>query len=611
MNTAAEAPSRSPRAPGAAPGRLLALLGAGWVATVGPWSPAALSAPTPSVGGVPAAAVAGRSLSIDSFHTDLSVYRSGSLDVTETIQFRFQGSWNGVYRTIPIDYRGASGFNYRLYVAVKSVQDGDGRPLRHETSRSGGNLRLKIYVPGARDTEKTVQIRYRVENGLRFFNDYDELYWNVTGTAWPLTIESASATVHLPTQVQGVRAQAFTGTYGSRAHNASIDVQGPLIQVRTTQSLNLHEGLSVDVAWNAGVIARPSFLRKVGWFLRGNWPVGLPLLVFPAMFGLWWRRGRDPRLRPIAARYEPPEGLTPGEEGVLVDDSPDMRDITATLVDLAVRGFITIEEHDKKKLLGLGTDRDYAFDLERPIDQWKDLAPHEEALLNGIFDNGVSQHVELDVLENSFYKSLPGIKDRLFEGLMRRGYYGRRPDRVRGTWLGVAFVGAVLGLMGGLNLAGHFALSGVAVGVGVVLSALIVAGFGWFMPAKTEAGTRALEAVLGFEEFLKRVEEDRFKRMIKGPKDFERFLPHAMALGVEKTWAKAFDGIYTEPPSWYRGASPMGFQPTLFVASLGNMSARTGSVMASQPRSSAGSSGFGGGGGFSGGGFGGGGGGGF
>ena len=128
------------------------------------------------------------------------------------------------------------------------------------------------------------------------------------------------------------------------------------------------------------------------------------------------------------------------------------------------------------------------------------------------------------------------------------------------------------------------------------------------MPARTLKGARELEHVLGFQEFLDRVESDHFKRMVDSPEMFERYLPYAMALGVEKRWAKAFDDIYREPPDWYRGSPGMHFRPTIFVTNLGTMSSQVGSAMASQPRSSGGG-GFSGGGG--GGGFGGGGGGGF
>jgi len=148
-----------------------------------------------------------------------------------------------------------------------------------------------------------------------------------------------------------------------------------------------------------------------------------------------------------------------------------------------------------------------------------------------------------------------------------------------------------------------------------LLTAVVICIFGWFMPARTMTGARTLEGVLGFEDFLAHVESDRFNRMIKTPEMFEKFLPFAMALGVERNWSKAFQSIYTQPPSWYQGGGyGPTFYPYMFVNNLNTMSSQASSIMTSAPRSSGGS-GFGdsggGGGGSSGGGFGGGGGGGF
>jgi uncharacterized membrane protein len=142
-----------------------------------------------------------------------------------------------------------------------------------------------------------------------------------------------------------------------------------------------------------------------------------------------------------------------------------------------------------------------------------------------------------------------------------------------------------------------------------ILSGLIIIVFGWFMPARTVRGTRELEKVLGFQEFLSRVEADRLERTVRTPEMFEKYLPYAMALGVEDNWAKAFEGIYTQPPSWYTGPGGIHtFRPSTLTSNLGVMSTTAASVMASSARSSGGS-GFSGG--RSGGGFGGGGGGGF
>jgi uncharacterized membrane protein len=136
-----------------------------------------------------------------------------------------------------------------------------------------------------------------------------------------------------------------------------------------------------------------------------------------------------------------------------------------------------------------------------------------------------------------------------------------------------------------------------------------MAGFGWVMPARTFRGARVLEGVLGFEEFLDRVEGERLARVVKTPEMFEKFLPYAMALGVERNWARAFETIYRQAPTWYHGRHPDGFHAHVLTSRLGHMASRTGSAMASSPRSTGGS-GFSGGG-SSGGGHGGGGGGGF
>jgi uncharacterized membrane protein len=292
-----------------------------------------------------------------------------------------------------------------------------------------------------------------------------------------------------------------------------------------------------------------------------------------------------------------------------------MRDISATLVDLAVRGYILIKEKEESKLLGLLTSKDYVFHLRKQEAEWKDLRAHERALLDSLFVGGHRTTVELSDLENSFYKELPGIRDRIFERLVQRGYYARRPDKVRRAYLITAAAVAFLSLWGGGIITAIFSLGALfgVIAVGGLLSAAIIFGFGWVMPARTYRGTRTLEGILGFEEFLSRVEGDRLQRMVKTPEMFEKFLPYAMALGVEKNWARAFVSIYKQAPEWYQGAHFDGFNSRSFVSNLSSMSSQAASAMASSPRSSGGSgfSGGGGGGGSSGGGMGGGGGGGF
>lgn len=549
----------------------------------------------------------GRSLEVERFHSTLTVTSSGMLHVRETVTFRFQGSWNGIYRSIPVSYETPMGFDYRLRLQVESVTLDDGTPLRTEESREGGYLKIKAWVPGASDVTRTVVIEYRVPNALRFFETHDELYWNVTGLDWDVPLGHATAEVILPEGVTGLRASAFTGSFGSTAGEADVTPTPVGVEFATWEPLGFRKGLSVVVGWDPGPVARPTALDRGFDFFRANVLLLLPFASLFLMWKRWERFGKDPDMRPVFPRYQPPEGLSPGEAGTLLDNTPDIRDITATLVDLAIRGYLRIEE-EEPGIVGrfLGT-KDFAFvQLRGPAD-WEDLLPHERRVLEGVFDEGT--RVRSDDLKNEFYRELPGIKDALFESLVGHGFYKVRPDRVVGRWIAFGIVLSVTGAIGLTALGSRLyippvttILSGILLGVPVVV-------FGALMGSRTRAGVRKLEEILGFEDFLSRVEKDRFRRMIHSVDQFEAILPHAMALGVEQKWGEAFDDLYTEPPEWYVGRYDGTFRPSRLTAHLSDFSRVTGAAMAAAPRSSSGSSGFSGG--SSGGGFGGGGGGGF
>jgi hypothetical protein len=552
-----------------------------------------------------------REQQLKKFTSDIVVTPDGKVDVTENITFRFIGGpWHGIYRNIPVEYVGLGGLNYSLFLDVKHISDENGQPLRYESSRERQYRKLKIFIPNADNSTRTISIQYVVSDALRFFDDHDEFYWNVTGDEWNVPIESAAAHIVFPSNATGLRANAFTGAYRSKGREAVVEIVGTGVDVATTAPLGFHEGLTVAVACDKGVFKEPSALDRTWLYLRSNWPFAIPVAAFFLMFYWWWKRGRDPRLRPIAARYDPPDQLSPGEVGTLVDNSVDMRDITASIVDLAVRGFIVIEQQTKDHLLGLTHSKEFLFHLKKARADWSILKPHEQQLLDGLFTGGNSGNtVSLADLHNRFYQNIPGIKNQIFASLVGKGYYARRPDSVRSTYIVFGVVAGFILLGGGNWLARQLGMTSLPFIVAGILTAIIIGGFGWFMPARTVLGVRTLEGVLGFEDFLAHVESDRFNRMIKTPELFEKFLPFAMALGVEKNWSKAFQGIYTQPPQWYQGAYGSTFYPNMFVSDLNSMSTLASTAMTSAPRS-AGGSGFGGGG-FSGGGFGGGGGGGF
>lgn len=555
-----------------------------------------------------------KSWRVTDFQDDIIVDRDGSAGVTERITLAFVGQWQGIHRTIPIEYPGPNGTNYELFLKVTNVTDESGEKLKYESSTANGARDLKIYIPNAVDATRTVAITYRVRNGTRFFKDYDEFYWNVTGNDWPVPIDHAAATVRFPAAAAGsLRAQAFTGVYGSTQRDATAAVAGRDAQFATSTPLPMRGGLTLDVYIPKDILQEPSGLRKFFWFLGGNPVVFLPLVTFAGMFLLWWYKGRDPDPGiSVAPMYEPPSEISPAEAGTLLDDRIHPRDITSTVVDLAVRGYLKIEETAEKVLVF--THKDYIFHLLKPREQWgADLAPHERVMLENVF--AIGNETRLSSLKNRFYTAVPAIRQDIMSALKRKGIYLLDPESANGYSVGAAIlILAAFGIFQYLGWANFFNSTALLV-PSVLLSALIWFLFARVMTAKTMKGARTRVAVLGFQEFMNRVDAERLKLM--PPTTFEKFLPFAMALGVEHHWAQAFAGIVKDPPGWYVGPGGVygGFNPIFFSSSMHSMASDMHQVFVSAPRASSSGSGFGGGGGggggFSGGGFGGGGGGAF
>jgi uncharacterized membrane protein len=267
-----------------------------------------------------------------------------------------------------------------------------------------------------------------------------------------------------------------------------------------------------------------------------------------------------------------------------------MQDITSTLVDLAVRGYVQIKEVNEKHLLGLTSSTDYIFHFLKSTREWAKLAPHEQRYLEGLSELAPIGEfdVRLSDLRNKFYKSLDGIRDAIYDRLVEKDFYLRRPDKVMTAWYAGGTFLLVAGgfLIAMVGPAGLWMVSVPALLFGVIGSALTLLVFGALMPARTIAGARAREATLGFKEFLERVESERYRKMITSPEMFEKFLPYAMAFGVADKWAKAFESMNLQPPTWYVGTSGGQFNVGDFTSSMSSMATTAGSTMSSSPSSS-------------------------
>ncbi|MGZ3485005.1 MAG: DUF2207 domain-containing protein [Gemmatimonadaceae bacterium] len=544
------------------------------------------------------ASAQGRSIRIRKFDALLTVHSDGSLDVTEQITIGFTGQWNGINRDLSLQHKTAQDRATKLDVTIGYVTDETGQRLRVEEQRAdnGRTRRLRIYIPGANNADRQIIIRYRVANAIRFFfanssvGALDELYWNVTGNSWTMPIDSAHARVVLPESVTPSRTAVYTGALGAISGDAKIEKVGNVVDFTLLRGLYPYEGMTIGVGWPPGHISsRPSQMQE-RLYAAVQWsPLLIPFIVFILAFKAWEKNGRDPEEGSFVVRYEPVAGASPAELGTLVDNRADMDDITATLVDLAVRGFIRIEEITESHLLGLSKSTDYILHILRERSQWTGLKRHEEFYLSALSTLAPigESSVKVSELANKFYSSLPAIRGAIYDSLLASGYYRESPDKVKGKWVAFAVLSAIVGI--GLGVIATkmmwVMISPFALIVAGVASTIILFAFAQIMPARTIAGARAREATLGFKEFLGRVEEERMKKLITTPEMFEHFLPYAMALGVADKWAKAFEDIYREPPTWYVGGTGQ-FSASSFSHSISSMASAAASSMSSSPSSS-------------------------
>ncbi|HTK04179.1 MAG TPA: DUF2207 domain-containing protein [Candidatus Eisenbacteria bacterium] len=545
---------------------------------------------------------------VSAFAASIDVNEDGSINVTERIDYFFPTPRHGIYRDIPTRYKLDDGRLVDVPVEVLDVTTPNDEPINYEVIRNKASLRIKIGSASSTVVgSQPYVITYSAVGALRYFSDHDELYWNVTGDAWTVPLRRVSADVRLPETVpqEEIRVRCFTGAAGSTATDCVAGVQG------TTASFAANEALTIVTAWPPGLVAKveaksPSLLETLlPWT-----PLAIPLAVIGVLVLLWWTRGRDPEGKgTLVVQYDPPDGLTPAEVGVILDEDAGLKDVSAIIVDLAVRGYLKIREIEKQGLVF--KDVDYEFEKLKEFNGDATLKPFEVHLLTSLFGpTGRIARVS-DIKNNHlFYKDLPVIKQKLYDDMVAEGYFPSDPAKVRGAYAGVGL--AIVIILAFFFPGVGFMFSGTFLGntvLAVALSGVAILLFAPLMPRKTPKGVEAYEHACGFREYVDKAEKYRIEWQEKEGM-FEKFLPYAMVFGVVEHWTHAFAGMNLPPPSWYegRGWSANGFNTAAFYGSLNSMNSAMSTAMTSAPQKSSSGSGFGGGGG-GGGGFGGGGGG--
>lgn len=541
---------------------------------------------------------------IQQFDEDISLQADGRAKVTEKILYDFGGEErHGIYRNINTTKVNQNQQKFYLTINNISVTDQNGIPLTYTSNQTDDTLGLRIgdadkVVSG----EKTYVISYLVSGGVTYFSDHDEFYWNVTGNGWEEEISESTVTLSLPQNITDpqIRYDCFTGASGSTEKACTSGYTDGKYTFTLNRGLSSREGFTVLVGFPKNIVAvlEPNENPTSG--STANFPPAIALILILLSFVwyvllpfvpilVWYWKGRDPKA-PIGAAhvwFSPPksqktkEEYTPGICGTIIDETVDIRDITATIVDLARRGYFKIVEK-KKNDFYLEKMPEPKSSSSRP-----ELLEYEQKLLSILFTSGESVRVK----DLKIGTKLETVKNQMYEFTLAEGIFPRNPQTVRTI---------------------AYTLAAVALATFNIFLTIVTFIMAKFMPRKTIYGAQTANMIQGLKTFL--VSQDKkLEFMAEKQLMFEKLLPYAVAFGVEKIWALRFKDIGIVQPEWFESyETNRVFNSIIFANALSsslNSFSRAAYPPATTTTSSRGfSSGFGGGG-FSGGGGGGGGGG--
>jgi uncharacterized membrane protein len=550
---------------------------------------------------------------IDSFHSDINILETGVVEVRETIRVDFSANEkHGIFRDLPYAYSSDDG-TYYTDISIHSVQR-NGKEEKYDLSRNDSFVRLKIGDAGVTISgRQTYEITYSVTGILKGYQAYDEVYWNVTGNDWQTPIHKASASVSLP-DAGLIKATCYQGYEGS-TDECLISSTPQTATYTSTGSLEPSEGMTIVASYTKGMVplltvSPPEKFPFLKWeyfyvFLATS-VIGTSLVIWH-----WYREGRDVwspiplslskaitgKNKPLFARdtvtveFTPPDAMRPAELGVLVDERADTLDVTATIIDLAGRGFLKIKEIEKSWVFG---KRDYELtEIQKDVSSLKN---YEKTLLSHLFASG--QTVRLSDLKMTFYDELKQVKDKLYDNVVKSGYFVEHPEKRKNIFLILSVVLSSVAIFLFVNLLSHYYIE--AFLLGVLVSSLVLLLFSRSMSRRSIQGSDLYRRALGYRLFISGAEKYR-QQFFEKKNMLNEILPYAIVFGLTEKFAKAMEqmGIKQANPSWYTGTHP--FTYSTFASDMNTFSGTLSTAMQSAP-SSSGSSGGSSGGGFGGGG---------
>ena len=540
---------------------------------------------------------------VTDFHSTVEIAADGVLTVRERITVEVEGREirRGILRDFPTDYRDRFGSRVSVPFDVVSVTR-DNLPEAYALERLSNGKRIRI---GRADVllsrgAHAYEITYRTARQIGHFPDHDELYWNVNGAGWTFAFDHISAEVLLPKPVPAaqLRAEAYTGPQGARGRDYQSFIRDGAVGFTSTAPFKVQEGMTIVVGFPKGIVSEPGLFRRMGWFFSQNQGAAAGLIGLALMLGfLYWRWvavGRDPEPGPKFPRYKAPDGMSPAAVRFVDRQGYDDRCFAAALLGLGSRGFLRIENHSDGFVLQPTGNKPAALAGEQAV---------------------ISLAAKPRTLDRTYDGDVETVR-AAHERELRLLYEERAFSRNMGSFAAGCLIGAAT--IGAMFLfdASFFAIALVSA---LVIAALVV--FHRWLPAYSASGRKLEDEIEGLRQYLGVAERDELARQKappKTPEEFSKFLPYAVALDVEKTWADRFAialgsaALAQAVSTWYLDSGAGGgFSIGSFTSSVSSLGETIAAASTPPGSSGSGDSGFsdsGGGGGSSGGGGGGGGG---
>ncbi len=548
---------------------------------------------------------------INSFESLITVHPDARMDVQETINYTNHGIYglHGIYRDFPTRYHDRWGNKVVVGFHIQQIlRDGYPVPFHLKSMENG----KRIYIG---DPERIVEpgnyvytIYYTTTRQLGFFENHDELYWNVTGNGWKFPIKHATAHVTLPHGIpaDSIKTEGYTGYQGEQGSDYKTQVTTTGVCLfTTTRALQPGEGLTIVVAWPKGFVTAPTWLTKIRDFVQDNMGIlwlllGLLILLFlyiPKY--LSFRAEQRAISGTIIPRFYPPQGLTPSEVMYINRKGFDTKAFAAEIVNMAVHGYLTIA-YEETSFLGTSSYTLQAKKMSRQAHE--DTETEQEALYATLFKLLFARGETLK-LNSSHHTILANAISHLRTYLSNM--YSAKCFNFNYSTLAMGvMIAGVFGFIG-LFLVPDTSESGFAWLV-VIVYALITILFGLTMRGYTAEGMRLNEEIEGFKLFLATTETERLKIIgtppTRTPELYETYLPYAMALGVEQQWSAQFATLFAQfaqeghpyVPVWYIGTRPFSaFGAGEFSSQLSSSLSNVIAASATPPGRSSGSGGGG------------------